>query len=95
MTGNELGGIAWRKSSHSGDNGNCVEIAWRKSSYSGENGNCVEIGWRKSSYSGSNGDCVEIGWPTAGIAVRDSKQGDGPRLAFGVADWRVFLSRIG
>jgi hypothetical protein len=33
----------WRKSSHSFDEGNCVEIAWRKSSHSGDEGNCVEI----------------------------------------------------
>jgi hypothetical protein len=30
----------WRKSSRSGDQGNCVE--WRKSSRSGDNGQCVE-----------------------------------------------------
>jgi hypothetical protein len=77
MTGNELGGIAWRKSSHSG-----------------ENGNCVEVGWRKSSHSGSNGDCVEVGWPSTGVALRDSKQEDGPRLEFEVADWRAFLGAI-
>jgi hypothetical protein len=35
----------WRKSSHSGSNGNCVEVAWRKSSYSGSNGDCVEVSW--------------------------------------------------
>ena len=35
----------WLKSSHSGGDGNCVEIAWRKSSYTGSNGNCVEVAW--------------------------------------------------
>jgi hypothetical protein len=39
------GDIAWRKSSHSGDSGNCVEVAWRKSSHSGGDGNCVEVAW--------------------------------------------------
>lgn len=36
-------GTAWRKSSFSGDNGDCVEVRWRKSSYSGDNGACVEV----------------------------------------------------
>lgn len=84
----------WRKSSYSGDNGNCVEIAWRKSSHSGDNGDCVEVGWRKSSRSGSNGDCVEVGWPQVGVAVRDSKNVASPTLAFETAAWRAFLVRI-
>ena len=34
----------WRKSSHSGVNGNCAEVgAWRKSSASKES-NCAEVG---------------------------------------------------
>ncbi|HWE90648.1 MAG TPA: DUF397 domain-containing protein [Pseudonocardiaceae bacterium] len=32
----------WRKSSHSGTGGSCVEL-WRKSSYSGTGGDCVEV----------------------------------------------------
>ncbi|HVK22867.1 MAG TPA: DUF397 domain-containing protein [Actinokineospora sp.] len=36
-------GTAWRKSSFSGNNGNCVEVRWRKSSFSGNNGDCVEV----------------------------------------------------
>jgi Domain of unknown function (DUF397) len=35
----------WRKSSHTGDSGNCVEITWRKSSYTASSGNCVEVAW--------------------------------------------------
>ena len=38
-------GTVWRKSSFSGDNGNCVEVAWRKSSFSGDNGDCVEVAY--------------------------------------------------
>jgi hypothetical protein len=35
--------MVWRRSSYSGDNGNCVEVEWRKSSHSGDNGDCVEV----------------------------------------------------
>ena len=54
-----------------------------------------ELSWRKSSYSTDNGDCVEVGWPeSAEVAVRDSKQQDGPILIFTNPDWRVFLSEL-
>lgn len=33
---------AWRKSSYSGTQTNCVEAAWHKSTYSGTQGSCVE-----------------------------------------------------
>ena len=72
---------------------------WRKSSYSGANGgDCVEVAevWRKSSYSGGNGgDCVEVarGLPAA-VAVRDSKDPDGPKLIVTVADWAAFTTAI-
>ncbi|WP_433472877.1 DUF397 domain-containing protein [Spirillospora sp. CA-142024] len=41
------------------------------------------IDWRKSSYSGSSNDemCVEVAHLAHGIAVRDSKDPDGDRLA--------------
>ena len=73
-------------------------MKWRKSSYSGSNGGaCVEVGiWRKASYSGSNGgNCVEVmrSRPQT-VAVRDSKDPDGPRLAFSAADWRAFTRRV-
>ncbi|MGH3856582.1 MAG: DUF397 domain-containing protein [Pseudonocardiaceae bacterium] len=35
--------MRWRKSSHSGEQNNCVELAWRKSSRSGPYENCVEL----------------------------------------------------
>ena len=73
-------------------------MRWRKSSYSGSNGgDCVEVGvWRKASYSGSNGGgCVEVmGSRPATVAVRDSKDPDGPRLAFTAAEWRAFTRRV-
>lgn len=90
----------WRKSSYSGGNGgDCVEVGvWRKASYSGANGGtCAEVGiWRKASHSGANGgDCVEVaGRLPAGVAVRDSKDPDGPRLAFSAAEWEAFTRRV-
>ncbi|MCX4640177.1 DUF397 domain-containing protein [Streptomyces sp. RPA4-5] len=51
--------------------------------------------WTKSSYSGGNGACVEIAVPTAAaIAVRDSKDPEGPRLTFDNSSWRHFLSDV-
>ena len=51
--------------------------------------------WRKSSYSGANnGNCVEVGNAARTVAVRDSKDPAGPRLAVRPADWRAFTSRV-
>jgi Domain of unknown function (DUF397) len=53
------------------------------------------IAWRKSSYSGNNGgNCVEIGAAAPLIAVRDSKDPDGTRLAFGREAWQAFAARV-
>lgn len=88
----------WRRSSRSGDSGNCVEVAvgWCKSSYSGSSGSCVEIaGWRKSSHSAANGGCVEVGAAEPVVGVRDTKQhGEGPALEFPMAAWQAFLSEV-
>jgi hypothetical protein len=71
---------------------------WRKSSYSGSGGsNCVEVGaaWHKSSYSGNGGaDCVEVAHDPRTVAVRDSKDPHGPRLAMEPAKWRRFIAAI-
>lgn len=74
-------------------------VSWRKSSYSASNGGaCIEVAevWRKSSYSASNGgDCVEVARTLpAAVAVRDSKDPDGPKLIFAVADWTAFTAAI-
>ncbi|GAA2274868.1 MULTISPECIES: DUF397 domain-containing protein [Kitasatospora] len=52
--------------------------------------------WRKSSYSGGNGACVEIAVPSgATVAVRDSKDPQGPQLHFSRAAWAAFASAAG
>lgn len=77
----DLTGVTWRKSSRSGANGgNCVEVAamWRKSSRSGANG----------------GDCVEVAAAQRAVAVRDSKDPTGPKLAFDVTTWAAFVTGV-
>jgi hypothetical protein len=52
--------------------------------------------WRKSSYSGSNGGaCVEVAVLRDGeLAVRDSKDPDGARLAFTADEWAAFTAGV-
>ena len=52
--------------------------------------------WRKSSYSNGNGGaCVEVAQNLPGaVAVRDSKDPDGPKLAFAPDEWRAFTARV-
>ncbi len=53
------------------------------------------ITWRTSSYSGnSGGQCVEVGNAARLIAVRDSKDPDGPVLAFAADTWAAFAERV-
>jgi ABC-type amino acid transport substrate-binding protein len=54
------------------------------------------ITWRKASRSNSNGGaCVEVARNLASaVAVRDSKNPDGPKLIFAPADWRTFMASI-
>ena len=52
--------------------------------------------WRKPSYSGNNGgNCVEVAdnLPNV-VAVRDSKDPDGPALILSADQWAGFVARI-
>ena len=92
---------AWRKSSYSAPETNCVEVGiapWRKSSHSGPDTNCVEVGtapWRKSSYSGSQTDCIETATVPGAVLVRDTKdRGTGPVLSVSAETWRRFTASL-
>jgi hypothetical protein len=50
--------------------------------------------WRKSTYSGGNGDCVEVAGLGTTVAVRDSKDPQGPRLVVGADEWRGFVADV-
>jgi hypothetical protein len=52
--------------------------------------------WQKSTYSGSNGgQCVEVARNLPGIvAIRDSKNPDGPKLIVSPDAWRAFASSV-
>ncbi len=52
--------------------------------------------WRKSSYSSGNGGaCVEVARNLPDVvAVRDSKNPEGPALVFTPREWRAFLDGV-
>ena len=79
----QLGGYRWRKSSHSTNGAECIEVG--------------QAPWRKSIYSGNGGtDCVEVGAPVTadGVLVRDTKDRGGPMLRFSPAAWPSFAARV-
>jgi Domain of unknown function (DUF397) len=55
-----------------------------------------DANWRKSSYStGNGGACVEVARNLPGIvAVRDSKDPQGPALVFTPEDWSAFTASL-
>jgi hypothetical protein len=51
--------------------------------------------WRTSSYSGTNGACVEVAVNAgARVLVRDTKDREGPVLAFRPGMWRRFAGQV-
>ncbi|MEU0812252.1 DUF397 domain-containing protein [Streptomyces sp. NPDC005970] len=51
--------------------------------------------WFKSSYSGGEGnECVEVADLRAHVGVRDSKNADGPVLAFSTDAFASFLTEV-
>ena len=51
--------------------------------------------WRKAARSNNGGNCVEVARNLTGIvAVRDSKDPEGPALIFASADWEAFTAGV-
>jgi Domain of unknown function (DUF397) len=51
--------------------------------------------WHKSSYSSQDGNCVEVATNLPGmVAVRDSKDRQGPVLAISDDDWQLITRQI-
>lgn len=73
-----------------------AELHWFKSSHSSNEGPaCVEVAvsWRKSSYSSNEGpECVEVAACPGTVHVRDSKDPEGPQLAFAPTEWSAFVT---
>ncbi|MET9478965.1 DUF397 domain-containing protein [Streptomyces sp. NPDC006638] len=79
--GVDLGHATWRKSSFSGDQGNCVEVA------DGVSGRLAGVA---DGVSGRVRDAPV----TPVTLVRDSKSPAGPRLAFSAGAWASFLMTV-
>jgi len=56
--------------------------------------NRAPMRWYKSSYSTDSGNCVEVALTAEGTRVRDSKDPDGPQLAYAAGAWRGFLEAV-
>jgi hypothetical protein len=51
----------------------------------------AHLTWQKASASTSYGQCVELASAADGIAMRDSKDPDGPILLYTRAEFKAFL----
>jgi hypothetical protein len=49
------------------------------------------LAWLKARSSTANGHCVEIASASGNIAIRDSKDPDGPILVYTTSEFRAFL----
>jgi len=48
--------------------------------------------WRKSRHSNPSGDCVEAAkLPTGNVAIRNSRDPDGPALIFTPSEWEALV----
>ena len=58
-------------------------------------GDISKASWRKASYCNGATACVEVApLPDGGVALRDSKNPDGPVLVFTSAEWAAFVAGV-
>jgi hypothetical protein len=74
-----LRGAAWRKSSYSNAQGDCVEVG---------------VAWHKASHSNGTGNCVEVGTAPRAILVRDTTNRSGATLTVSAETWRALLAEV-
>jgi hypothetical protein len=72
-------GVAWRKSTFSNGQGDCVEVG---------------AAWRKASHSNSSGSCVEVGKAATAVLVRDTTDRSGATLTIPAPAWRALLAEV-
>jgi hypothetical protein len=51
-------------------------------------------GWRVATYTGGQGNCVEVGTSAVAVAVRDTKDREGPVLRFDSSVWQAFTEHL-
>ncbi|MFM9445122.1 DUF397 domain-containing protein [Streptomyces acidiscabies] len=69
----------WRKSSHSNNGGQCVQVGT----------------WHKSSHSSNGGACVEVSLAPATVLIRDTKSlPDAPTLTIPAPAFTTFLASL-
>ncbi|WP_344340622.1 DUF397 domain-containing protein, partial [Kitasatospora putterlickiae] len=54
----------------------------------------LPVTWTKASASNPNENCVEFGQLSGSVLVRDSKDADGPALAFSGDAWLAFVAGV-
>jgi hypothetical protein len=54
----------------------------------------MKVEWRKSTYSTAQGNCVEAASLRRVVAVRDSKNPDGPKLVLTPAGWQSLTASL-
>lgn len=51
----------------------------------------LRLEWRKAKRSMSNGNCTEVAFNADFVAVRDSKDPQGPVQRYSAGSWRIFV----